>query len=728
MKHLFITVLALAAGVFAAEAANVKVTMNNVSKTMTFASKTDGTPVEVGTPTSSVYTFEAPAGDYVLTGIASDGSTVNGTIVVTVEEGDNEFKILTCTAYAQNSGWVLGTDYTFDVNVSSREGKQQEITVGKSVTAGRSTFMALNGNSYYATFTPSEAHAAEGYVPLYKSGTLTFNATVNGKIPLSETYSITLPKDAKLQLGIKFSHFVDFTPVEPLSVKEDGDNMVYEYKLALAQVYNYRTWMNGGLTLAGYFTMNANAEKRPALSFTADDYAQISPKTIYHDVAHNKGYETGDIFVNVNEKGWMSMSVGQVFKAHAMRTWQLTDNQTANYFMEPDFHYTILDLDGKPSDILTVSQKEGSAWADITAVSTGTAIVLVTYDAINLNFYNSSSGVKTAYMGGENWSAIWPENTAAYVVTVGQTETAAKPEMLINEEYNTGTLKNAGKYVDAEHDVFYYLDTESGYAYTFAAEGAKTVTIAYPTIGENAATYTGFGAEGVTDNGDGTFTVLLKEGRQIVRIADAEGNAAYQVFTAKTCHREISNVTNPDSDVFKPGDEIKIQYSGLRHPSNKLAGIYNMSAYVTYNGTPNGTSLILGSNQYTFGSSDKAQAISLTIPTDFDANVTPNFELTQGVIQVNGYGDPIGNHRLIDPVFGRSANFTAVAHKTYFGAIPDVIIPVAGDHDAVENISADSEAVPAVYYNLQGVASESPWQGLNIVRMTDGTAKKLYVK
>ena len=35
-------------------------------------------------------------------------------------------------------------------------------------------------------------------------------------------------------------------------------------------------------------------------------------------------------------------------------------------------------------------------------------------------------------MGGEYWGAIWPENTAAYVVTVGDAETAMKPNMFIS--------------------------------------------------------------------------------------------------------------------------------------------------------------------------------------------------------------------------------------------------------------------------------------------------------
>ena len=38
-----------------------------------------------------------------------------------------------------------------------------------------------------------------------------------------------------------------------------------------------------------------------------------------------------------------------------------------------------------------------------------------------------------------------------------------------------------------------------------------------------------------TKNEDGSYTVLLKEGRQIVCVTDAAGNAAYQVLTAKPC-------------------------------------------------------------------------------------------------------------------------------------------------------------------------------------------------
>ena len=148
-----------------------------------------------------------------------------------------------------------------------------------------------------------------------------------------------------------------------------------------------------------------------------------------------------------------------------------------------------------------------------------------------------------------------------------------------------------------------------------------------------------------------------------------------------------------------------------------------MSAYVTYNGIPNGTALILGANQYTFGSAPKAQAVTVTIPEDFDT--TEEFVLNDGVLQVNGYGDPIGNHRNISPTAGRSPNFTAIAHKTYFGAVPEVCITVTDETSGIENIIVN-DFNTAVYYNLNGVASDKPFKGINIIKMGDGSVKKVW--
>lgn len=710
MKKLLFMSLASLLAWGSAQAATVKVTMNNTSPKMALAEKQSGKAVELDAPAGNVYTFEAAAGHYVLTAYNRDSTVTSGTIVISVtDEAEQAFNVFTCTAYATNKDWAFDTDYTMEADVVSREGQKQEITIGSSVTAGRKTFLALSGNTYYVALIPSAEHQAEGYMTLYKSGTVTFNVNAYGAIPMGADYSVTVPADAEFELATKTAHFISFNPVEPTAVTTEGGQKKLTYRLADKQVYNYRTWKQDGLTQAGYFTMQLEEDKVPQLAFTEQDYAAFSPKTVNHDVQSNQGYETGDIFVNVNERGHLRLNVGDTFMAHAMRSWELTDNSTNNYFIEPDFHYTVVGLDGKPSTgVITIDNADTTTnpWSTIKAVGKGTALVLVTYDAIGLNYYASGKTEKTPYLGGEYWGAIWPENTAVYVVTVGEAETAIDPNMTINEAYNEDAKKLAGKYVDAEHDVFYYLDTEEGFSYTFTPTGVATVELAYPNIGEQTATYSGFGTDGVTKNDDGSYTLLLKEGRQIVRLADEGGSAVYQVLTAKTCHRDIVNVSREGSSKFIAGDRVKVQYSGLRHPANKMAGIYNMSAYVTYNGKPNGTALILGANQYTFGSAASAQAVSLDLTEEMGSELV----LSEGVIQVNGFGDPIGNHRNTSSTSGRSPNFTAVAHKTYFGALPDVRIPIAEATQFTIRLTNDVEG--ATYtLKYQGTAMEANEDG-----------------
>ena len=709
MRKLVFTLAAMLAGCTNLLAADVIVKMNATSPTMTFVDKATGEAIPTGEAESQTYTFDAPEGVYVLTAYAKDGTTVNGTIELSVggvpSDSTQQFAVLTNTVYATNrnedkTNWEADKDYTVSVDVSTREGERMVVTLGNSVTAGRKTFLALNGNSYYASLIPSEAHQAEGYMTSDRSGTLTGGITVSGAIPLGGDYVVTLPADAEVFIGKKFSHFTNFTKVEPSKTDVVGSVKKVHYRLADNQVYNFRTWKAGGLTQGGYFTMDIDGGENSFLKFSDSSYEAFGPKTIKHDVNWNGGYETGNILVNINERGHLQLQVGETYSALPMRSWQLTDTQTNNYFLEPDFHYTVIDLDGNPSTgVIEIDNADPTTepWSAIRAVGKGTAIVLVTYDAIALNYYKynakADSLTKTNYMGGEYWGAIWPENTAAYVVSVGDGATAMQPNMLINEAYNEGALKTAGNYVDAEHDVFYYLDTEEGATYTFTPTGVDHVEIAYPTIGEQMATYHGFGSDGVSKNEDGSYTLLLKEGRQIVRLTDAQGNSIYQVLTAKPCHREITNVSREGSSIFQPGDQVKIQYSGLHHPANKLAGIYNMSAYVTYNNIPNGSSLILGAGQYTFGSVPSAQAVTIDIPADYDTSASDTLVMNEGVIQVNGFGDPIGAHRNIDKNMGRSPNFTAIAHKTYFGQLPDVRIPISEIKRFVLNLQADVDSI-----------------------------------
>ena len=696
-------------------AVDVTVTMNAISTTMSLTDKTSGTPVDVGEPDARVYTFSCNEGTYVLTAYATDGTTVNGTIELNVTDEENTFTVFTCTGYATNAGWTLGTDYSFEVSVASKMGDTRVVTKGVNLK-DQCTFPVLNGDSYYAEFIPSEARVEEGYVCLFKNGTVTFNVTVSGAIPMGLDYTVSVPAEAGFFMGTKVAHFRAFKEVEPKNVETTGGNKVYTYRLGDAQEYNFRTWLAGGLTHAGKFIASLDEAKMPVFNLTASDYEGNS-KQVNHSNEANGGYEVGDIFVNINEKGFKQMSVGDTYDVLGIRNWELVDNITNNYFIEPDFHYTVIDENGQPSnDVVRFDTNTTSAdpWNTMTAVGEGTAIVLVTYDAIHLTNYSGATA--NPYLGGPLYGAIWPENTAAFVVKVGATAAGIEPNMLINPMNNSkGEVeKVAHPYVDAEFDVFYYLDTEEGATYTFTPTGVESVSIARPVIGENSAIYNGFSADGVTANGDGSYTLLLKQGRNIVRLTDAAGNSVYQVLTAKSCHRELINLNG--SNRIQAGDQVKVQYSGLQHAANKLSGIHNFSCVTTYyEGTPDGVTLSGSANQYQFGSTPAAQAVTVTIPSDWDTSTT--YDIKHGLLKVTGFGDPIGNHRLIGRKTGRNANFTALSPTAYFGVLPDVSIVVEARHDIKLVINSNAAGITLDLKDANGTT---------IKPNTDGTYNVTY--
>lgn len=531
--------------------------------------------------------------------------------------------------------------------------------------------------------------------------TATLLAFLSATCLMAGEFSVTFPVGAGFKIAVKPGgtkglgslHYVPFEDVQPTSKTVSGGNNVYTYDLAEGTTYNYRLWKEGKRTKAGTFVYYAGSSSDGkvwadgqdgfrSMTFTDADIA-ADAKWMNHDASTNLRANVANIMLTVNERGHLSMKTGETKMLGAQRDWQLTNNVTSNYFIEPTYHYTVLNLDGSTgNDVVSITKAadDFSPWAALKANKAGSALVLVSYDAMKVTqFRRSGSGTATKpytiaesdFQYGSEWSALWPENTGVFVVTVDQPASSLDSKMLINEKYNVETKKNAGEYVDAEHDVFYYLKGTEGFSYTIKPQDVADILIAYPTLSATEASYKGFSSNGVSRNIDGSYTLLLKQGRQIVCLIGTDGNRNYQVLTAKECQRTITNTTHTDG-LFYPGDEIQIQFSGLYHPANKMAGIYNMSAYVTYKGIPNGTEFYQTPGQYQFCGTPSAQLVKVQIPSDW--NTSEPFVMDDACIQVSGYGDPIGNHRFIDPEIGRSPNFNAVAHQTYFGSLPEVEI------------------------------------------------------
>jgi len=197
--------------------------------------------------------------------------------------------------------------------------------------------------------------------------------------------------------------------------------------------------------------------------------------------------------------------------------------------------------------------------------------------------------------------------------------------------------------------------------------------LARPTIGTNSASYTGFSDEGVTKNEDGSYTLRLTFGRNIVCLTDASGKSVYQVMTAKPCHRDIK-VGDEIVTSVKPGDKVTVQYSGLYHPAGKLSGIHNFNAFLDYKKPADGVTVTKGKgNQYTMANAPTSQAVTFTVPDDWTKST---IEIADGVMGIGGFGDPIGNHRSTSKTTGRAPNFTAISQTAVFGRVPEIILNV----------------------------------------------------
>ncbi len=682
------------------QAVKVTVKMNSRAYHMTLASVSTGQVMQFDSPTTEKtngannYVFnDIQPGAYTVTASTGQNYPDMGTLQINVtNDATQTFNMGTLQLKVGNSGWAYGTDYTVEnLRVTDANGNDMAATIGTTATQNyHFCVLYLQNATIDLDLVPSATRQAEGYCTYSYSKKQTSTAPNESVTMAVETFSITAPTAAHFQLSFKpmaddhnkpasssmgMAHYVPFTEVQPISTQQSGSNTTYTYRLETDAWYAYRTWMDGKLTLTGRFTKMADPAQMPNLTFTTADYNAFAPTWSSHDV---KTYNVANIMLNINERGHLRMNVGEERDLLAQRDWQIVSTTTENFFLEPDYHFTVLNLNGQADNSVirvTEADTHGSPWTTLQAVGKGTALVLVTYDALQYDIYNGKQ--KVTPTGGNKWSALWPENTGVFVVTVGDTAPMdLNPNITVNKSKNPTTEKLAGDNVDAEHDVFYYLDDEEGFEYTFTPQGAEKVEIAYPVIGSRMATYNGFSTTGVTQGDDGSYTLLLKQGRNIVRLTNAAGETVYQVMTAKPCQRTISNITHPGEEQAHPGDKIEVQYSGLFHPANKMSAVYNNSAYITYNGLEGGQSLYESANQYGFASAESAQLYGMQLPEELDVEQTPEFTVTEGCICVTGYGAAFGSHRNISKDKGLSANMNAISHKSYMGQLPSFSIPL----------------------------------------------------
>ena len=630
-----------------------------------------------------------PAGNYWVEGYNAAGE-YNGGIVVTVAADTKEITFQRVyEIYATNSGWVQDTDYTIDYQVVSPDGMNRKAEPGTSTNWGttRTSGIFVEGDTLKATLTPVGDKAAD-YNPITvkksRSETTDKGALdLTAKIPVAVPVTVTAPAGSTVSMG-EFGNYYVYDFATPLSTKTEGDTMTVTFLLSETSKNHFlRVQHPDGVTYWTFGKYKAGA----TFNVTKDDL-HIGDESFTKDTVNrfNKNvYDLGNIYLNINEKGYLNLEQGQTRELDVFRCWQAIENFMNAQIALPDVHYTVVDLNGQSSDVVTITPDENnSSLAYMKANKAGTAIVLVTYDAM------THMQGQTSNKENRGFSAIWPECTGVFVVSVGADGSSIATNMTM-DRMDATISSDAQKALDAEHDILFYLG-DAGAAYSFKPEEGCTVTVARSTVTDKMS-FSGFTSKGVTVAADGTVTVTgLTTGRHILCV-EKDGVKTYQVVTARGVSYDFLDADGnvlPANTEFKAGDKVTVQFHGLISPKEKISGAYNFNFTLYYKGAdgkyyksnPGGWGGV-----YDFSGNPVRQKLEITIPEDWDGL---SFDLT-GAINVGGFAK-VPTHRIlsygdgIDNPYGTSA--AAIVSQ-----LPALSLKLEGWHvnDVIEKIDAIGE-------------------------------------
>ena len=642
------------------------------------------------------YETKLPAGDYWVEGY--DGNNdCNGSLVLTVKEGENTFTLQRAyEIYATNAGWVEGVDYEIQVKVTDAGGTDLKAVTGKATAYGntRTSCLFQEGGMVDVTLTPI-GDKADSYLPVVirKGGSDTTGKgalSLKGEIPQALGVTVIAPAGSTVSLGTQ-NNYYSYVFIEPDAIAKNEEDATTQVSFCLpsgGKTNFVRVQHPDGVT---YWTFGKWTDGQK-ITVTKEDLHigddSFNKNTVYR--FDKNVYDLGNVYLNINRQGYLNMDVGESFELDVFRNWQAIENFMNSQIALPDVNYRVISVNGGTSDVLTITpDKNNSSLATMTANKAGTAIVLVTYDAMTHMQGQSSTDSK-------EFSAIWPECTGVFIVTVGADGSSIQTNTLMERPGITVT-KDEQKYLDAEHDILFYLGSE-GASYSFMPESGCTVTVARSTVG-SAMTFNGFTSEGVTVAANGEVTVTgLTTGRHIIKV-EKGGLANYQVVTARGVSYDMydaeGNKLASDTEL-NPGDTVSLQFHDLISPKEKLSGAYN-PRFSLYYQDENGKSFSGAAGMYKFSGDSNYQKVEITIPES-----TEGFVYTlNGAIKVTGF-DGVPTHRGISYTKGLDRQYGTGAAGV-LAQLPTLALKLSGWHinvteqkiDAIGEVTLGSEAAIA---------------------------------
>ena len=138
-----------------------------------------------------------------------------------------------------------------------------------------------------------------------------------------------------------------------------------------------------------------------------------------------------------------------------------------------------------------------------------------------------------------------------------------------------------------------------------------------------------------------------------------------------------------------------------------------MTAAIVYQGVANDNSIVGGSGQYNFGGTPSAQAFSISIPSDYDAEANPVYSIGTGLLRSSGFGSAYGAHRYITREKGATPNMNATVGTAFFGQLPEIAlnVAIAKKYGIKFDITPAEADAKVIFKNSEGTVIEPDAEG-----------------
>lgn len=518
---------------------------------------------------------------YANAGFDSDGVYINGSALTATESADTAGvytvtvpeNVTAVNVVSANGGMTV--EASEDTSVAMRTAKVTvtdmfesetaatvKVTYDDSCTAvsGEDTYLLAVEKEYTFTATPSDTTNFKTATSTTTIGEGGDTALITATVDYNNLKTVTTPTGATAQM-FRFNNYYNYTEIQCRGTKDNGDDTSTHYfSGSSGNGIIYRVTYGDYIVKAGYTSGNVT------VTYSESDLKKNARVDYSESTETNAGFTDDGVLLNVNGQNSWAMSVGDTKTLKAYRVWEIIPVSYNNWIIEPDFHFNVVweSEDG----VVSLAEKAnnmtgGESWQTLTAEKEGTAIIEVTYDAVDVRG-GSYNGV---------YGASDPARTGLLVVQVGGS--AASVDFGIDGMASQGSVvyeKSTEKSWDAEFDTLYFTG-ESG-------ELKLTPTVTDGTVqkvevsGDKGSNWTTLTAE------DGVYTAKIVSGNNIIKVT-ADTGVAYQIVrgdkvTYTVAELEASDSNNNDGDgIIEEGETVRVTIAGLHSPIPKMAGNYN---------------------------------------------------------------------------------------------------------------------------------------------------------